>query len=89
MVICETARSAHPKLSQELKEVTCNAEKLGTLGTSLYLCENYTTPLHEDNDCVRGLVAQLELTSNTNLREFAFIYATYGLYVVPLINSLW
>lgn len=84
-----TARSAHPQLWNDWKAATQHAEKLGILGASIYLCDNYTTPLHQDNDCIRGLSTQLMLTADANLKEFAFIYATYGIYVVPQPNSLW
>lgn len=89
MVLCETARSAHFKLWRDLRAATRNAERLGTVGASIYLCENYTTPLHQDKDSIRGLSAQLQLTADVDLKEFAFIYATYGLYVVSQTSSLW
>lgn len=89
MILCATARSAHPKLWYDMKQATEHAEKLGISGASIYLCENYTTPLHQDNDSIRGLSAQLMLTTDVNLKEFAFIYAAYGIYVVPQTNSLW
>lgn len=89
MVLCHTARSAHSPLWKELTVATKHAEKLGTIGASLYQCENYRSPLHQDKDAMRGLSAQLVLTADENLKEFAFIYATYGLYVVPKTNALW
>lgn len=89
MVLFKTAQALHTSMCQELVKITTDADKLGTMGTSLYLCDGYTSALHQDNDAVRGLCAQIELTADTNLREYGFIYATYGLYVVPQANSLW
>lgn len=89
MVLFETARSLHMPMCQELIRITTDADKLGTMGTSLYLCDGYTSALHQDKDAVRGLCAQIELQADSSLREYGFIYAAYGLYVVPQENSLW
>lgn len=76
-------------MCEELREVAFAAEKLGTVGTTLYICENFTSELHQDKDAVRGLCAQFELIADASLKEYAFIYATYGLYVVSQGNALW
>lgn len=89
MVLYETARSIHPAMCRELEAITINTEKLGTTGTTLYLCDNYTSAIHRDKDATRGLCAQFVLKADVTLREYAFIYASYGLYVVSQANSLW
>lgn len=89
MVLFETALSLHSSMCQDLVRITSDTDKLGTMGTSLYLCHDYTSGLHQDNDAFRGLCAQIDLTADSNLREYGFIYAAYGLYVVPQANSLW
>lgn len=89
MILYVTARSVHPEMCKDLKEIASETEKLGITGSNLYLCDNFTSALHQDKDAVRGLCAQFELTADSELREYAFIYATYGLYVVSQSNSLW
>lgn len=79
----------HPNLCNDLKDAADAAEKLGTTGTTLFYCENYTSPLHKDDDSVRGLCAQYRLNAQKEYREYAFIYAEYGFYVVSQANSLW
>ena len=67
------------------------AEKLGTLASTLFHCENYTSPLHGDDDEIRGLCAQyfLDPSLPEDLHEYGFIYLKYGFYMVSRTNSLW
>lgn len=87
MILYETARSTHFKLCQALKQITTDTERLGVTGTSLYYCDNFTSPIHRDKDAVRGLCAQYELRAEA--KAYSFIYAEYGIYVVSQSNSFW
>jgi hypothetical protein len=89
MILHETARSHHSQLCQDLQHETSEAERLGITGTSLYLCDNYTTPLHKDKDKTRGLCSQYFLHADEELKEYAFIYAKYRIYMLPRSNCLW
>ncbi|EDR05371.1 uncharacterized protein LACBIDRAFT_329808 [Laccaria bicolor S238N-H82] len=61
MVMSEIARLFHHPLYQELKEASAAGDRLGTSGATLYSCNNYTSPLHCDDDATRGLCAQYQL----------------------------
>ncbi len=89
MVLLETSRILAFPIFQDLQETTSRAEKLGTSGSTVYLCNNYTSPLHRDNDSAHGLCAQYELLALIEFLEYSFIYADYGLYMVSHYNSLW
>lgn len=89
MVLLETARILHPSLYQDLKNATWNGDQFGISGTTAYSCENYTSPLHGDNDSARGLCAQFFLQAIKYLKEYAFIYADYGIYFITQSNCLW
>ena len=89
MILYETARFHHPQLCQDLQHQTSEAERLGITGTSLYLCDNFTSPLHKDKDKIRGLCSQYCLHADENLKEYGFIYGSYCIYMVSRSNSLW
>ena len=86
-----TAHGFHRVLCQDWKERTTEAEKLGTLASTLFHCENYTIPLHGDDDEIHGLCAQyfLDPSLPEDLHEYGFIYLKYGFYMVSYTNSLW
>ncbi|KAF8220893.1 hypothetical protein L208DRAFT_1331202, partial [Tricholoma matsutake] len=89
MILYETARSHHSQLCQDLQHETSEAVHLGITGTSLYLCNNYTSPLHIDKDKIQGLCSQYFLHADEELKEYAFIYASYCIYMVSRSNCLW
>ena len=89
MVLHEVARILGFSVYDELKKATEAGDKLGVFGATLYICKNYTSPLHLDDDISPGLCAQFELQANQDLHEYAFIYADYGIYFVSQSNSLW
>jgi len=64
------------------------ADRLGISGTNTYLCNNYTSPLHCDNNSGTSLCAQYKLQALSALDEYSFIHADYGLYIVSCQNSL-
>ncbi|EDR07210.1 uncharacterized protein LACBIDRAFT_298859 [Laccaria bicolor S238N-H82] len=89
MVMSEIARLFHHPLYQELKEASAAGDRLGTSGATLYSCNNYTSPLHCDDDATRGLCAQYQLQAISKFFEYSFIFADYGLYFVSRTGSLW
>lgn len=57
----EAARVIHPKHAENLLEAANVGNNLGLSGANAYLCKNYTSPLHKDNDVCPGLCAQFQL----------------------------
>ncbi len=89
MILLETSRILAFPIFKNLQETTVVAEKLGISGATTYLCNNYTGPLHQDNDAACGLCAQYELQALEEYSEYSFIYTDYRLYMVSHLNSVW
>lgn len=89
MVLHEVARVLNFPVYNALKDATEAGDKLGVFGATLYICKNYTSPLHVDDDISPGICAQYQLQANKDLDEYAFVYADYGIYIVSQSNSLW
>jgi hypothetical protein len=89
MILSAAARILKYPIIKQLEEDSADADKLGISGTNTYLCNNYTSPLHGDNDAGTGLCAQYEIQALSALDEYAFVHAEYGVYIVTRRNSLW
>lgn len=85
----EAARITHFQIFNDIQTLTDKAMRLGITGANIYSCNNYTSPLHCDNDAGHGLCAQIELQAYTEYDEYSFIYADYGIYMQAQSNSLW
>ncbi|PPQ75845.1 hypothetical protein CVT26_001221 [Gymnopilus dilepis] len=89
MILVQAARVIHPPAYQKMELEIIDGDKLGISGATTYLCRNYTSPLHRDDDACPGLCAQYQLQAKKKGDEYAFIFADYGIYVVSRSNSLW
>lgn len=89
MILLETARLYHPSLFKDFNNAKEDGDKLGISGATTYSCENYTSPLHSDNDSTPGFCAQFFLQAIKHLKEYALIYADYGIYFVTQSNCFW
>jgi len=89
MILSEAGRLILHNIFKELETNTAHADRLGISGANTYSCNNYTSPLHRDDDAGAGLCAQYDLQANADLCEYSFIYADYGIYFVSRSNSLW
>ena len=89
MILSEATRILAFSIFAELRDSTSTADRLGISGATTYLCNNYTSPLHCDDDASRGLCAQYDLQALPQYCKYSFIYADYGLYMVSRANSLW
>ncbi|KAF8074610.1 hypothetical protein FPV67DRAFT_1408693, partial [Lyophyllum atratum] len=91
LLLDEVARSVHPGISRRLRKHNDVVELLGTTGTTLYSCSNYTAPIHHDRDeeGLHGLCAQFYLQADERLQEYSFIYGEYRIFFVARGNSLW
>jgi hypothetical protein len=89
MILSEAARIMSFDHFKDLEQSGKEGDRLGTLGATTYLCNNYTSPLHCDSDTVPGLCAQYHLQARKDLREYSFIYGDYRMYMVSRSNSLW
>jgi hypothetical protein len=88
MILSAAARIFKYLIITKLKENSADAYRLGISSTNIYLCNNYTSPLHGDNDAGTGLYAQYKLQALSALDEYAFVYRDYGVYIVMRQNSL-
>lgn len=86
MILSETGWLILHKVYKDLQENTSHADHLGISGANTYYCNNYTSPLHCDDDAEAGLCAQFELQAKYGLYEYSFIYADY---FASCSNSLW
>jgi hypothetical protein len=89
MILSAAARILEYSIIKQLEEDSADADRLGISGTNTYLCNNYTSPLHGDNDAGTGLCAQYEIQALSALDEYAFVHGDYGVYMVTRRNSLW
>jgi hypothetical protein len=89
MILSEAGRLILFDVYKKQKDATAFGDHLGISGANTYYCNNYTSPLHHDNDVGAGLCAQYDLQAKSDLCEYSFIYADYGIYLVSRSNSLW
>ncbi|KDR65712.1 hypothetical protein GALMADRAFT_148477 [Galerina marginata CBS 339.88] len=89
MILSEAARIFSFDHFKALDKASNEGDRLGTSGATTYHCNNYTAPLHKDNDAVPGICSQYQLQARKDLKEYSFIYGDYRKYVVARTNSLW
>ena len=89
MILSQAARVLAFNIFQDLQEASSSGDRIGTSAVTTYLCNNYTSPIHKDEDAVTGLCAQFQLQAKSILKEYSFIHADYRLYFVSRSNSLW
>ncbi|KDR79087.1 hypothetical protein GALMADRAFT_63468, partial [Galerina marginata CBS 339.88] len=89
MILSEAARIFSFDHFKALDKASNEGDRLGTSGATTYHCNNYTAPLHKDNDTVPGICSQYQLQARKDLKEYSFIYGDYRKYVVARTNSLW
>ncbi|KAF8955023.1 hypothetical protein BDZ97DRAFT_1861869 [Flammula alnicola] len=89
MILSEAGRLILFNVYKELEDTTANGDRLGISGANTYYCNNYTSPLHRDDDAGAGLCAQYDLQAKSDLCEYSFTYADYRIYLVSRSNSLW
>lgn len=89
MILLEATRILAFGIFEDLQKASFNGDRIGTSAVTTYLCNNYTSPIHKDEDSVTGLCAQLELQAKSSLCEYSFIHADYRVYFVSRSNSLW
>ena len=89
MILLEATRILAFDIFKDLKEVSSSGDRIGTSAATTYLCNNYTSPIHKDQDAATGLCAQFSLQANSALCEYSFVHADYRIYFVSRSNSLW
>ncbi|KDR71175.1 hypothetical protein GALMADRAFT_75401 [Galerina marginata CBS 339.88] len=89
MILSEAGRVILLNVYQDLQNISKHGDRLGISGANTYSCNNYTSPLHHDNDAGAGLCAQFDLQAKSELDEYGFIYADYRVYFASRSNSLW
>jgi len=89
MILSQAVRVLAFNIFKDLQETSLSGYRVGTSAVTTYLCNNYTSPIHKDDDAATGLCAQIQLQAKSNLREYSFIHTDYRLYFVSRSNSLW
>jgi hypothetical protein len=89
MILFEATRILAFDIFKDLKETSSNGDRIGTSAATTYLCNNYTSPIHKDQDAATGICVQLELQAKSILHEYSFVHADYRVYFVSRSNSLW
>lgn len=89
MILLEAARVLAFGIFKDLRETASDGDRIGTSAATTYLCNNYTSPIHKDQDAATGLCAQFGLQAKSALHEYSFIHADYRVYFVSRSNSLW
>jgi hypothetical protein len=90
----DTLRTAAESIAPEVKkaikktdELTPQLNPLGSAGSNLYVCTDYTAPQHWDEDCGLGLCCQINKESSPE--EFCFAYTQWGVYIETQNNAVW
>jgi hypothetical protein len=89
MILLEATRILAFEIFKDLQEASSSGDRIGTSAATTYSCNNYTSPIHKDQDEVTGICTQLELQAKSSLCEYSFIHADYRVYFVSRSNSLW
>ncbi|KAK1223014.1 hypothetical protein PQX77_014134 [Marasmius sp. AFHP31] len=90
MVILTVAELYHADLVKSLKAAgkSCGMEGIG--GINSFQCNNYTAPLHSDEDAVPSLCCQLERYGvKEEYGEYGFCQVDYGYAFATRENTLW
>src|SRR5262245_29483004 len=89
VIICETARLYDEDLYKQFMKESEVLDSLGRSGCNLYNCYNYAINIPCDDDALPGFCVQLDLTAHKPYKEYAFVYAEYGVYFETRSNMLW
>ena len=89
MILMEATRILAFGIFHDLQKFSSSGDRIGTSAVTTYLCNNYTSPIHKDEDETTGLCAQFSLQAKSTLHEYSFIHADYRIYFVSRSNSLW
>ncbi|KAL0565510.1 hypothetical protein V5O48_016514 [Marasmius crinis-equi] len=89
-ILLEVGGLINPQAVQDLKDAGELCESGGLSGVNLYTCDDYTAPLHTDNDAVRGLCGQfVKNVLHPEYEEYGFCNLRYGYYISTRKNMLW
>ena len=89
MILSQAARVLAFNIFKDLQETSSSGDRVGTSAVTTYLCNNYTSPIHKDDDAATSLCAQIQLQAKSTLKEYSFIHADYRIFFVSRFNSLW
>lgn len=85
----------YPGVSQLLRKGICTEggsstdtlNPLGSTDANIFVCTNYISPQHFDNDVSLSVCIQLDKKCKDD--EFHFSYTQWGLYIETIQNSIW
>jgi hypothetical protein len=95
-IICQAAdaltimaRGLYSPLTKTIGETAeeSGLNHLGTTGANLFVCTDYISPQHTDNDVDMAVCMQFE--KNCQSDEFNFSYTEWGMYIETIENCLW
>ncbi|KAJ6573752.1 hypothetical protein DFH09DRAFT_1078728 [Mycena vulgaris] len=88
LILMEHKQMIWPDLVRDMKAATDVTDHLGLTGCSLFACNNYTSPIHRDQDkTIKSICSQLLLQAKYG--EYAFVRLRYRVVVLPRSNTLW
>ncbi|KAJ3537560.1 hypothetical protein NMY22_g5539 [Coprinellus aureogranulatus] len=93
LIINEITRIIAPEVYHEFSLVGGDGEKFGTGTGSLFYCENYAAPFHQDRDAAPGICANVAFRAGPG--DYCFLNLAYRdengdrFYFAPRANSLW
>ncbi|KAF4581801.1 hypothetical protein EYR40_002819 [Pleurotus pulmonarius] len=67
--------------------VSSGMDPLGSTGSNMFICRNYVSPIHVDDDLTISACMQLDKRCPSG--EWNFAYAQWGYYIETIPNTLW
>ncbi|KAJ3743300.1 hypothetical protein EV360DRAFT_76658, partial [Lentinula raphanica] len=89
VILHSFAKHVHPDLAKDLRRVSTDCDRIGSIGANIFNCTGYMAPLHSDQDATSGLCFQALLHTDPAYKEFSFCNIEYRYYITTSTNCLW
>ncbi|KAJ3826637.1 hypothetical protein F5880DRAFT_1504509 [Lentinula raphanica] len=89
VILHSFAKHVHPDLARDLRKVSTDCDRIGSIGANIFNCTGYMAPLHSDQDATSGLCFQALLHADPAYKEFSFCNVEYRYYITTSTNCLW
>jgi hypothetical protein len=86
----KVTESIAPEIGHAIRQTDADTpalNRLGSEGSNLYVCTDYTAPQHHDKDT--GISLCCQLNKDVMLDEFCFAYTQWGCYIETRSNTAW
>jgi hypothetical protein len=83
------ARAIYPPITRSVGYHTQDSglNPLGSTGSNIYICTDYMSPQHVDDDANMCICIQLKKRSRDD--EFNFAYTEWGVFIETIENCMW